>query len=597
MESLILPSPQDDVDNLKRHLGMPKLGYQDISASLALDKAVQRWPLLSELSVVAHLNSALESVSLENASGRGQQASGMKQLVLRGLRGGIGATSLLAGLGIALHEQGERVLLIDLSPDNMLRLHFSVDVAYASGWRARSWMLHHGMRVPWNCSGLHLLPYGELGGAEISQIEGQLCADSSCWAQRCDLIGHNYDCAVRPAAAATGPSRRCVGSESGRRADRSGYTRSGCHVLLQQRPRPDADLLLINRFNPASQLQRDLLLLWRSQPRSNRQPQLIHEDEALPEALAHKLPIGHYAPKSQAASDLRSPALWCPPSERSADMPNPLSYYQYIRYRRGASPIAALSWLIAYMTAGCCCAWMLPLAVGHGRAPQAVSARRGQRPTAGDPLRIVIQSIWLLVARAPVRAGALAGRSTPLDGSDCAASRSSCPGRRACGTGGHSTCPACAMPKRASEKPSAGFPAYRDPSATRSTSPSARWPYCLAFSVSPNRSAIPRRSPSCSCSGARPAGPARSRRFAVLMLIVLSAIISCRYLWWRYTATLHWDSYFDGVRHHPAGGGDLLLDRPDPRLHSDLLAAGSQTRPAAGRQQQLAVGRPFHPDL
>ena len=49
MESLVLPSPQDDVDNPKRHLGMPKLGYQDISASLALDKAVQRWPLLSEL--------------------------------------------------------------------------------------------------------------------------------------------------------------------------------------------------------------------------------------------------------------------------------------------------------------------------------------------------------------------------------------------------------------------------------------------------------------------------------------------------------------------------------------------------------------------
>ncbi|HAG19470.1 MAG TPA: cellulose synthase operon protein YhjQ, partial [Pseudomonas sp.] len=118
----------------------------------------------------------------------------MKQLVLRGLRGGIGATSLLAGLGIALHEQGERVLLIDLSPDNMLRLHFSVDIAYASGW-ARAQL----DAAPWHESalellpGLHLLPYGELGGAEISQIEGQLCADSSCWAQRCDLIGHNYD--------------------------------------------------------------------------------------------------------------------------------------------------------------------------------------------------------------------------------------------------------------------------------------------------------------------------------------------------------------------------------------------------------------------
>ncbi len=68
METLTLASQQDDVDNLKRHLGMPKLGYQDISAALELDKAVQRWPLLSELSVISHLNSAFESVSLENAS-------------------------------------------------------------------------------------------------------------------------------------------------------------------------------------------------------------------------------------------------------------------------------------------------------------------------------------------------------------------------------------------------------------------------------------------------------------------------------------------------------------------------------------------------
>lgn len=71
METLALASQQDDVDNLKGHLGMPKLGYQDISAALELDKAVQRWPLLSELSVISHLNSALESVSLENASAAG----------------------------------------------------------------------------------------------------------------------------------------------------------------------------------------------------------------------------------------------------------------------------------------------------------------------------------------------------------------------------------------------------------------------------------------------------------------------------------------------------------------------------------------------
>lgn len=30
-------------------------------------------------------------------------------------------------------------------------------------------------------------------------------------------------------------------------------------------------------------------------------------------------------------------------------------------------------------------------------------------------------------------------------------------------------------------------------------------------------------------------------RFPTLMLIVLSTLISCRYLWWRYTSTLNWN--------------------------------------------------------
>ena len=34
-------------------------------------------------------------------------------------------------------------------------------------------------------------------------------------------------------------------------------------------------------------------------------------------------------------------------------------------------------------------------------------------------------------------------------------------------------------------------------------------------------------------------------RFPTLLLIMLSIIVSCRYLWWRYTATLNWDSPLD----------------------------------------------------
>lgn len=42
-------------------------------------------------------------------------------------------------------------------------------------------------------------------------------------------------------------------------------------------------------------------------------------------------------------------------------------------------------------------------------------------------------------------------------------------------------------------------------------------------------------------------------RLPTLMLIMLSVIVSCRYLWWRYTATLNWDKPFD------LGCGVLLL--------------------------------------
>ncbi|UHL64435.1 UDP-forming cellulose synthase catalytic subunit [Paralcaligenes sp. KSB-10] len=34
-------------------------------------------------------------------------------------------------------------------------------------------------------------------------------------------------------------------------------------------------------------------------------------------------------------------------------------------------------------------------------------------------------------------------------------------------------------------------------------------------------------------------------RFSIMILVVLSVIVSCRYLWWRYTATLNWDDNTD----------------------------------------------------
>lgn len=47
----------------------------------------------------------------------------MPQIALQGVRGGVGTTSLCAGLGWALAALGERVLLIDGSPVSQLGVH------------------------------------------------------------------------------------------------------------------------------------------------------------------------------------------------------------------------------------------------------------------------------------------------------------------------------------------------------------------------------------------------------------------------------------------------------------------------------------------
>ncbi|MCX7080649.1 MAG: cellulose synthase operon protein YhjQ, partial [Pseudomonas sp.] len=44
----------------------------------------------------------------------------MTSLSARGVRGGVGNSSLLAALGHALHHLGERVLLVDMCPENLL---------------------------------------------------------------------------------------------------------------------------------------------------------------------------------------------------------------------------------------------------------------------------------------------------------------------------------------------------------------------------------------------------------------------------------------------------------------------------------------------
>lgn len=87
----------------------------------------------------------------------------MTSLALHGVRGGLGRSALLAALGYALQGVGERVLLIDLCPSNLLGLHFNLALGTQEGWAlAERQGRPVGDAVYEVLDGLCLLPFGNL---------------------------------------------------------------------------------------------------------------------------------------------------------------------------------------------------------------------------------------------------------------------------------------------------------------------------------------------------------------------------------------------------------------------------------------------------
>lgn len=232
----------------------------------------------------------------------------MTTLSLRGIRGGVGTSSLLAAVGFALESLGERVLMIDMCPENMLRLHFNLPTVESGGW-ARAMLDGEDWHAQaWSLSStLQLLPYGQLTNEESLLIENQLVEDPLIWSRRQASLAAHYDWLLfdlpqrLKGHTTIGPCQFPIQIVQ---AD------AACHVLLLQ-PSANPAPLLVNRFDPGSQLQRDLLLIWRKHHAARLLPLTVHADEALSESLAFKQPVGQYAPDSLAAQDALSLATWC----------------------------------------------------------------------------------------------------------------------------------------------------------------------------------------------------------------------------------------------------------------------------------------------
>ncbi|EEH9713412.1 cellulose biosynthesis protein BcsQ [Salmonella enterica subsp. enterica] len=235
----------------------------------------------------------------------------MAILGLQGVRGGVGTTSLTAALAWALQILGENVLVIDASPDNLLRMSFNVDFVHQGGW-ARSLLdgqdwRDAGLRYT---SQLDLLPFGQLTAQErenpqdwqetLGEIGSAIQALKASGRYSWILLDLPYG-----ASPLTGQLvSLCDHTLAIAQVD------ANCHIRLHQQALPAGAYILINDLRIGSQLQDDLYQVW-LQSQRRLLPIVIHRDEAMAECMASKQPLGEYRSDSLAAEEVLTLANWC----------------------------------------------------------------------------------------------------------------------------------------------------------------------------------------------------------------------------------------------------------------------------------------------
>jgi len=255
----------EDARNLLQHA--PDLrNYHEIHHRDQIQEILQRWPLLN-------LTSERTVVSPPATSSSGQ---GANVVLVAGAAGGVGATTVVANLASALHQQGGRVLAVDLSPGQDLHLHLGehrgqtgtgdsrLMVEVLSAQDGHSSLQNEDQQSNWLAA--HL-PTHLPDSYDWILIDCPWFAQAT-FHQACSITHQVLlVCTTEPAAF---------------------YRTSRALADPVSAPGPGADRLhmLINRFNPAHLLQQDIHTLLHSSSPVDLAPAEIPYDSRIADSLA-----------------------------------------------------------------------------------------------------------------------------------------------------------------------------------------------------------------------------------------------------------------------------------------------------------------------
>ena len=237
-------------------------------------------------------------------------------------KGGVGKTTVTACLAMGL-APGREVLAVDLDPQNALKLHLGVRASEIDGaGRAtledREWqsaVYRGGKDRP------SVLPYGGINETDRDALEAHLSSHPDWLKIGLNSLGLGSKSVV---VIDTPPGPSLYQQQALRvsnftlvviHADAASYaTIASMETILDRycvgREGFAGSVYLLNSVSSASALSRDVVRVVRSELGERVIPVVVHQDEAVREAMAFDQPVLLYAPHSEATRDIQHVISW-----------------------------------------------------------------------------------------------------------------------------------------------------------------------------------------------------------------------------------------------------------------------------------------------